>query len=146
MGNCDSSNPTTWSKQEEEGDREILPWQVPTLPLAETPPYYRVTRGAEHLLSASENMGNMSESTRISLTPPPSFLNLSRAPLFPLAPPSRLTVVPTRTHKAKRCPGRARSPVPDLDRHRRSKPPSPPLTILWPFRLSPLLPILLPMQ
>mmetsp|Transcript_35007 Transcript_35007/g.93846 ORF Transcript_35007/g.93846 Transcript_35007/m.93846 type:complete len:87 (-) Transcript_35007:2014-2274(-) len=83
MGNCDSSNPTTWSKQEEEGDREILPWQVPTSPLAETPPYYRVTRGAEHLLSASENMGNMSESTpptpqcaafaesRISLTPPP---------------------------------------------------------------------------
>ena len=85
MGNCDSSNPTTWSKQEE-GDREILPWQVPTLPLAETPPYYRVTRGAEHLLSASENMGNMSESTRISLTPPPSFLESFESASLPAGP------------------------------------------------------------
>jgi len=29
------------------------------MPLAETPPYYRTRTGVEHLLSASENMGNM---------------------------------------------------------------------------------------
>lgn len=67
MGNCDSSNPTTWSKQQEEGGgREILPWQVQMVPLAETPPYYRARSGAEHLLSASENMGSICES------PPPT--------------------------------------------------------------------------